>query len=85
MPNNNSWFQGEYILGRIIITIIGILLTIWIFFLCFVEYRLRCYNLYNNCAYKTAKIVPIPEATITFEHTNSYAKEIPLNENIIIL
>ncbi len=82
---HENWFSGEYLGERIALTVIFSLLSIWIFFLCFVEYRLRCYNLYNNCMYKTAKIAPIPEATITIKPTNSYAKDIPLNTEVIIL
>ena len=84
----DSWYSGKFLIGRIIITIICVLIIIWTLLICFIELRLKLYRMYHcfrSGFYKTASIVPVEEATITTDPITSYAKEIPLNTEIIIL
>ena len=81
---SDSWYSGEYLAGRIIITILFVFLAFWILLLCYADLRLDFYKCYD-CFYKTATVIPLEEAKETIEPINSYAKDIPLNSNVIIL
>lgn len=79
-----SWYTGEFAIARGFITFILAIIVLWFLFQCHVEIKKLCKTIRKYCCYKTAKIEPIPEAIITVEPVNSYAKEISL-KNIIII
>lgn len=81
----DNWYSGEYLAARIIITIIAIFIAFWIFLICCNSIRLSLKHIYRVCCYKTATVIPIPQATFTIDPINSYAKEVSIHKDVIIL
>ena len=81
----DNWYSGEYLTARIIITIIGILIIIWIFLICCKSIRSLLKHIYRLCCYKSAIVIPIPQASFTLDPIDSYAKEVPIHKDVIIL
>lgn len=80
----DSWYTGEFAITRGFMTLILLIIIWWFLFQCYNEIKKPCKTLHRYCCYKTAKIEPTPEAIITDDTVNSYAKEISL-KNIIII
>jgi len=81
----DNWYSGEYLAARIIITIILTFITFWIFLICCNSVRSSLKHIYRLCCYKSATVIPVPQARFTLDPIDSYAKEVPICRDVIIL
>jgi|TARA_B110000467_G_C18030125_1_gene320286 hypothetical protein len=83
--SGESWYTGEFAIARGFITLILAIIVLWFLIQCYIEIKTQCQMLHKYCCYKTATVVPIPEARITIDPVNAYAKDILLKNITIIL